>query len=410
MYNLNLKGQLLILFFSIWSTLLVSAQEKIPVGKEFSIQTDSSHVMVACKEGVLFDLVVGSKSAYSDLKNGSIIPVYKGKCKYKILVRTGTENDFTVSFHGTEFPQRWMSYLGDDTELSDISIPGTHDSGTKTYSSLIKGLGRCQNMSIGQQLRDGIRFLDIRLTLLGMNNLVVAHGPVNVNLKFLNVLNSCKDFLEDNPGETIVMLVNRATSHGTPIGYAFQLAIDMADAPFYTKSRLPELGEARGKIVLVSRDPHLCREVGGVNLTDGWLYNTTFAMKSIDGEQFDIQDQFAHIDRFAKVATWKRHVERAMADDDVFYISFGSIAAGNDTPYNFAWNKKSGEAGCNHAFTDFLQTLIPAAGTKRLGTIMLDFYNDGGDMGEHGVRNELMMLILKSNFDNSFWKKLLPKH
>lgn len=410
MNSLGLKGRVLVLFFGSCSALFSSAQQKIPVGKEFSIQTDSSHVMVVCREGVSFDLMVGSKPAYSDLKNGLVIPVYDGKSKYQISCPAGVGKNFTVSFHGTELPQRWMSYLDDDTELSDISIPGTHDSGTKTYSSLIKGLGRCQNMSIGQQLRDGIRFLDIRLTLLGINNLVVAHGPVNVNLKFLNVLNSCKAFLEDNPGETIVMLVNRATSHGAPIGYAFQLAMDMTDAPFYTERRLPELGEARGKIVLVSRDPDLCQVVGGVNLTNGWLHNTTFSMKSLDGEQFDIQDEFSHIDRRSKVATWKRHVERAMADDDVFYISFGSIATGNDTPYNFAWNMKGGEFGCNPAFVNYLRALAPSRGTKRLGTIMLDFYNDGGDMGGHGVRNELMMLILKSNFDNPFWRRLLPNH
>lgn len=399
-------GGLLALFLCIRAVSPVYAQKDMPAGVDFILNTDSSHVMIACDEGVTFDLMHGNKLAYPDLKNGSVIPVF-GLKEYKISHLAGAKPDFVASFYGTELPQRWMSYLDDDTELADISIPGTHDSGTKSYYSVIKGLGRCQNMSIGQQLKDGIRYLDIRLTLDGFD-LVVAHGPVKLNLKFLQVLNACKAFLEHHPDETIIMLVSKATSSGGPIGKAFRYAMNLADVPFYTENRLPDLSEARGKVILISRDPDLSRVVGGVDLSDGWSKNATFSMKSPEGEQFNIEDEFEHVSRDAKADAWKRNISQALKDEEGFYISYGSIAVGEGTPYDFAWNNKDGEQACNFSYIEYLSTLVYLSGKQRLGVVPLDFYNDGGDTDVRGIRNELPILIMKANFTEERWENLLP--
>ena len=60
---------------------------------------------------------------------------------------------------GTE----WMKELPDNTPLREMSIPGTHDSGA--LHSIGDVAGKCQDLSIADQLAIGVRFFDIRLQL-----------------------------------------------------------------------------------------------------------------------------------------------------------------------------------------------------------------------------------------------------
>jgi hypothetical protein len=64
--------------------------------------------------------------------------------------------------------EHWMSDNWNfikDKKLADIVIPGTHDSGTYQlgWGSGINS-AKTQNVSIGEQLKDGIRYLDMRVT------------------------------------------------------------------------------------------------------------------------------------------------------------------------------------------------------------------------------------------------------
>lgn len=55
----------------------------------------------------------------------------------------------------------WMAMLPDDVPLGELSIPGTHDAGTQYVQ--LGFFSKCQARSVGQQLEDGFRYLDIRL-------------------------------------------------------------------------------------------------------------------------------------------------------------------------------------------------------------------------------------------------------
>ena len=65
--------------------------------------------------------------------------------------------------------KRWMGKLGGRELLSELSIPGTHDTmtGNKHSGNNCKGfVGRCcvcQDMTLKEQLDSGIRFVDMRL-------------------------------------------------------------------------------------------------------------------------------------------------------------------------------------------------------------------------------------------------------
>ncbi|MFH7010709.1 hypothetical protein ACHRV5_02490 [Flavobacterium sp. FlaQc-52] len=56
----------------------------------------------------------------------------------------------------TDFNKKWMRYIPDHKKLNDLTIPGTHDSGTyPAYASSF--LTKCQSMTITEQLNTGIR-------------------------------------------------------------------------------------------------------------------------------------------------------------------------------------------------------------------------------------------------------------
>ena len=60
----------------------------------------------------------------------------------------------------------WMESIAGDTKLSELSIPGTHDSATQDSATQYLSLSpifQCQDTDIQTQLENVYRYLDIRL-------------------------------------------------------------------------------------------------------------------------------------------------------------------------------------------------------------------------------------------------------
>ena len=102
----------------------------------------------------------------------------------------------------------WMAALPDDTPLSSLVIPGTHDSATQ-YVQLAY-FSKCQALSVGQQLEAGFRYLDIRLGDGDKDGLpLLMHGFTKCKVSAFgsaltldNVLADCYGFLARHPTET----------------------------------------------------------------------------------------------------------------------------------------------------------------------------------------------------------------
>lgn len=156
----------------------------------------------------------------------------------------------------------WMKYVDDNKFLDELSIPGTHDSGTcsvdndtEPQSSQVK----CQQDYIPTQLLEGIRYFDIRLGKgddpgidHGIFYLLKKDGNY---LHLSDVIGYFKTFLNENPSEALIMLASRGNNEATDESITTAFAKVMADNPnlFYTSSRVPTLHEVRGKIVLLRR-------------------------------------------------------------------------------------------------------------------------------------------------------------
>ncbi|KAH8808310.1 phosphatidylinositol phospholipase-like protein C [Xylogone sp. PMI_703] len=174
--------------------------------------------------------------------------------------------------------ESWMSKLKDETPLSALSIPGTHNS--PTHHKALPSV-RCQAVSVKDQLNNGVRFLDIRVQPespddASKDGLILVHSAFPISLTgnkyFRSLVNTVFEFLEANPTETVIMSLKRegvgkATDQQLSKILRNHYAND--NSKWFTENRIPTLGEARKRIVLMRRfalDDSLKGEWGG----KGW--------------------------------------------------------------------------------------------------------------------------------------------
>ncbi|MFC5048360.1 phosphatidylinositol-specific phospholipase C domain-containing protein [Aquimarina hainanensis] len=159
--------------------------------------------------------------------------------------------------------QTWMKYISDDTKISRITIPGTHDSGSVdgeegTFSWVIPDDAKInQHETIMEQLYLGVRFLDIRLQDEKDKNPRIVHGTlVDFETRFKDVMKTIKSFLKQYPTETILLSIKK--DDGSEEKLAKQVK-DILNSDSYkdiisTKySKSTTLKSVRGKVIILSR-------------------------------------------------------------------------------------------------------------------------------------------------------------
>lgn len=144
----------------------------------------------------------------------------------------------------------WLTQLPDSTPLHRLSIPGTHDT-----AALFGGeLCETQSWSILEQLEAGIRYFDIRNRRVG-HVFALHHGICFQKIFFGGVLEQIEMFLDEHPGEMIIMRVKEeyTPKEGSDsfqgIWDDYMQRYGRLFAP--EMHRLPTLGEVRGKIVVL---------------------------------------------------------------------------------------------------------------------------------------------------------------
>ncbi|KAK0389567.1 hypothetical protein NLU13_3142 [Sarocladium strictum] len=153
----------------------------------------------------------------------------------------------------------WMRELHDDWPLTVLSIPGTHNSPT-CYTALPSV--RCQSVGVPDQLANGVRFMDIRVSAdPGSDDLALVHSAFPISLTgtkyFHDMMNDVYAFLEKNGSETIIMSLKReGTGKGSDGDMCKALKngiVSKRQDRWWVDTRVPTLGQARGKVVLMRR-------------------------------------------------------------------------------------------------------------------------------------------------------------
>jgi hypothetical protein len=184
----------------------------------------------------------------------------------------------------------WMAQIPDDVLISELTIPGTHEShcfwgcswwfaGPECFT--------CQSMHFGDQLVSGIRGLDVRLRHY-QDELLVWHGICTqcatlhscslysehgIYCECGGILPACVEFLQAHPTETILLRLRETcvvqgfigipivscTCHENSKSFCEAIEEEIASyAPGYVYqwpqgdcAAMPTLGEVRGKIVIL---------------------------------------------------------------------------------------------------------------------------------------------------------------
>jgi hypothetical protein len=245
-----------------------------------------------------------------------------------------------------------MSSLSDDIRISELSIPGTHD--TMAIDDDDGPSVQCQSMSLATQLRAGIRVLDIRCRHIE-DTFAIHHAQVYLDAMFGNdVLKPVVDFLRAHPGETVLMRVKQEhdpENNTRTFAETFEWYLNdvwyhdgegTAIAPYGDwvwsgSSSNPRLGDVRGKIVI--------------------LQNFTGGDYGISWGGAEIQDEYSVATNWDLDDKWYKIQDHAIAADtgdmDDLYINFLS-GSGGSFPYFVASGHSSHETGAPRLWTGLL--------------------------------------------------------
>ena len=298
-----------------------------------------------------------------------------------------TETDRSADVDGSA---DWMARVDGSRTLSELAIPGTHDSATKYVQ--LGFFSKCQSKDIRAQLDAGFRYLDIRLGADG-DELRLMHGftscktgamPWSDALMLDAVLDQCYAFLREHPTETILFAVKQ--EHGDESVGDFQnlLANYLAAEPdmWLLTDTMPTLDDARGKLVLLRR----YADEGSHGIESGlpliWADQKgteNFALNTVSSDNGSytlwVQDRFEY-DTEHKWTAFLGGLRTAPGSPEECYLNFlstkGTAAYGH--PYRYAQT-------LNERLLD--QSLTPGS-----GWIVVDFGT--AQLAEH---------VYSANFD-----------
>ena len=305
-------------------------------------------------------------------------------------------NGVTLSLSPATSGSDWMSRIAKTTSISQINIPGTHDSGTFEHSqSPSVNYDICQTQTIYQQLQMGIRFLDIRLRWFintsansstppkDQGNFTVYHSNNWQNLYFDQsswrspddtgmqhfILQDCLRFLKRYPSETIVMSIkkeyykNDAERDGFDQAFRDLIARHDNGDNFYTGTTVPTLEDARGRIVIVNRDNALDSSYG---IEWAWPDGD----RGIDNPGvLYVEDNYKDTTSSAKEANILRSLNKATGKalvDQTWVVTFVSCAPGNAPPVDWA-------SDMNAYVDEYVTNQLMANRNTYFGTVIMDF-------------------------------------
>lgn len=298
--------------------------------------------------------------------------------------------------------QNWMAQLDDDAFVCQLSIPGAHDACSSSFSSAsaLGALfsGKVQTKSVEQMLPLGVRLFDLRPAVNG-NKLTIYHGVLQTSSDFNTVMQQLCNYVTTHPTEFCVVVIRHETDgDDNNANFGSMLQTSLTQFSDYLVNFRPNLtvGEARGKILFLSRDEYNAPIRGG-RIT-GWPGNTSSNAGQCYGLETHkcsmwVQDFFEYSD----VNDKKNSIE-AM-------LNQSRQLAGK---YNYTWviNETSGYKGtgtnsacqtnaknCNK----YMQELLASGNYNGpAGLVFMDYAADGDNSGYYGL--SLTKELVNHNF------------
>lgn len=249
----------------------------------------------------------------------------------------------------------WMKNVDDNKLINDLVIPGTHDSGST--HSIFDVAGKCQDMTIINQLNAGVRFLDIRLQLV-KNELKIVHSFVDQDLDFVRVLKDINDFINLYNTEFLIVSIKEDNDpKKSEISFEDKVLEELSNFDNIVFDSLPKtVKDARGKIFILNR---FTTQDVGINAYSGWYDSTSFELDTLY-----IQDNYSVDSVDIKLEDIKKTFELSMKDPNHLYLNFTSCYLNNSFPPLYAGTPAK---KINKWIIDYLNN------NKVKGIIIMDF-------------------------------------
>jgi 1-phosphatidylinositol phosphodiesterase len=210
----------------------------------------------------------------------------------------------------------WMSSLDDTAPLNSLTIPGTHDTGA--LHSIAEISGKCQTLSVEEQLKIGVRFLDIRLQLVG-NELKIVHSFVDQMTDFEDSLTHMVEFIRNNKSEFLIISIKEdASAKNSDKNFTDVLESMLRSySEISTTQTLPDtVGDARGKIYVAARYKNATI---GIPCYDGWVDDAAFEI----GDMY-VQDNYCVSNAEEKIADVHRTYAVSQKQTHTLVLNFTS--------------------------------------------------------------------------------------
>jgi len=284
-----------------------------------------------------------------------------------------------LTFASSHYVSAWMSNIPDNKYLYELTIPGTHQSYARYGNNAFAApYAINQDWTVKKQLEEGIRFFDVRFRPF-KKGFTVHHGAIWQKKDGDDVFREFTDFLKKNPRETLLISYKDETN-GNPLlspepgsddfksilkSYLYN---NRYTAWVYGFSRgeihnkMPTLGQARGKMVLI--DKH---NDGGWGITSSLLAVKDNWKASVKVNWNDILNPELNNKWFQqKVNGIKTNMRYAKHSKSKLYLSYLSASAAPLGPSN-----RQIANLVNPEIKSFIRT---SAGRKKpFGVVIFDF-------------------------------------
>uniref|UniRef100_A0AAX7TQX0 Phosphatidylinositol-specific phospholipase C X domain-containing protein n=1 Tax=Astatotilapia calliptera TaxID=8154 RepID=A0AAX7TQX0_ASTCA len=159
----------------------------------------------------------------------------------------------------SSYNREWMKSIPEETPLSAIAIPGTHESLT-LYKGLFASYLQSQVWNLKDQLNVGVRYFDLHSrNWIPKKTIYVgySHWLIGKEIPLGEVLRDILDFLENHRNETVILKVtfHKLVFHNNKDAEdLMKTIIDKFRSKIWTNTLAPKMKDARGKIVFLKTD------------------------------------------------------------------------------------------------------------------------------------------------------------
>ena len=175
----------------------------------------------------------------------------------------------------------WMKEIPDNIKISELTIPGTHDSCTyqiKGIGKLISYAARTQSWNLEEQMKAGLRYFDIRLRSYN-NTLHCFHGPIDLIQTFDSILKTASDFINKNKTETLIMQIvseydDKGCSKSMEQMYEEYTKNYKQIIIVFNNATIPTMGELRGKLFFIKIMKGSTSRISHFHIQNSWTCNT----------------------------------------------------------------------------------------------------------------------------------------